>query len=114
MNTYGSKFKISIFGESHGDMVGVVIDGVPAGMHLSHKDFATDLARRKSGAKGTTPRTESDIPQFASGIYGEYTTGAPLTIVFRNENTRSSDYSKFREWPRPGHADFTADFKYQS
>ncbi len=114
MNSYGNRFRISIFGESHGDMVGVVIDGVPAGMHLSQKDFATDISRRKSGDAGTTPRIESDIPHFASGIYGQYTTGAPLTIVFKNENTRSADYSKFRDWPRPGHADFTADFKYQS
>ncbi len=114
MNSYGNKLRITIFGESHGEMTGVVIDGVPAGIQLSQEDFLEDISRRKSGAKGTTTRIESDMPKIISGLYEGLTTGAPLTIIFRNENTNSSDYSKFREWPRPGHADFTADFKYQS
>ncbi len=114
MNSYGGKFKISIFGESHGDLIGVVIDGVPAGIPLSQGDFIADLDRRRSGARGTTPRKESDLPHIVSGIYNNVTTGAPLTVVFENENTISKDYSQFKEIPRPGHADFTAAVKHNS
>ena len=71
-----------------------------------------DLDRRRSGAKGTTPRKESDLPHIVSGVFDGCTTGAPLTVVFENENTRSKDYSQFREIPRPGHADFTAQVKH--
>lgn len=112
MNRYGDKFRISIFGESHGELIGVVMDGIPAGIQLSEEDFAADLARRKSGAKGTTPRKEDDLPNIVSGVFDGCTTGAPLTVVFRNNNTRSVDYSSFREIPRPGHADFVASVKY--
>ena len=112
MNTFGNRFRISIFGESHGPRIGVTVDGVLPGVPLSEEDFATDLARRKAGALGTTPRVEDDFPQIVSGVYDGHTTGAPLTILFRNENTRSEDYEGFREHPRPGHADFTANLKY--
>ena len=114
MNSYGNKFRISVFGESHGEMIGVVMDGVPAGLPLSPDDFMEDLARRKSGAKGTTTRMEGDIPSIASGVCDGYTTGAPLAVLFNNENTISRDYSQFREIPRPGHADFTAGVKFNS
>ena len=112
MNTFGNRFRISIFGESHGPRIGVTVDGVLPGIPLCEEDFAEDLARRKAGALGTTPRTEDDFPQIVSGVYEGHTTGAPLTILFRNENTRSEDYEGFREHPRPGHADFTANLKY--
>ncbi|MEG1088541.1 MAG: chorismate synthase [Bacteroidales bacterium] len=112
MNTYGDKLRISIFGESHGPMIGVILDGVPAGIPLTIEDFLPDLARRKSGAKGTTPRKEDDLPQIVSGICEGCTTGAPLTITFQNKNINSVDYSSFRELPRPGHADFVAQTKY--
>ena len=112
MNTFGNKFRVSIFGESHGPAVGVTIDGVPAGLPLCHEDFKADILRRKPGAPGTTPRIESDIPEFLSGVFEGHATGAPLTIVFRNENTRSADYASFRENPRPGHADHVADVKF--
>lgn len=112
MNTFGRKFRVSIFGESHGGLIGVVIDGVPAGLELSEQDFAADIARRKSGAKGTTPRIEEDKPMIVSGIYEGHTTGAPLTVVFRNGNTHSEDYSLFAAMPRPGHADLTAALKW--
>ena len=112
MNSYGNKFRISIFGESHGHAIGVVMDGVPAGISLCEDDFNEDLARRKGGAKGTTPRIEDDMPEILSGVYEGCTTGAPLTVIFRNNNTRSGDYSTFRELPRPGHADFTSSVKY--
>ena len=112
MNTFGRKFRVSIFGESHGELIGVVLDGVPAGIELSAEEFAFDLGRRKSGAKGTTPRIEEDAPMLVSGVYEGCTTGAPLTIVFKNMNTKSSDYSQFAAMPRPGHADLTAALKW--
>ncbi len=112
MNTLGRKFRVSIFGESHGEAIGIVLDGVPAGLELSESDFEKDIDRRRSGAKGTTPRKESDRPQIVSGVFEGHTTGAPLTILFRNENTKSQDYSLFAAMPRPGHADLTAALKW--
>ena len=112
MNTIGRKFRVSIFGESHGELIGVVMDGVPAGLELSEADFEQDILRRKSGAKGTTPRNEADMPAIVSGVYEGHTTGAPLTVTFRNNNTRSSDYELFAAMPRPGHADLTAALKW--
>ena len=113
MNTIGRIFSISIFGESHGLGVGIVMDGVPPGISLAEDDFMADLSRRKSGAKGTTPRTEPDKPKIISGTWNGFTTGAPLTVFFENTNVRSSDYEKFRDMPRPGHADFTSGIKYK-
>ena len=112
MNTFGRNFWVQVFGESHGEAIGVVVDGVKAGMPLCKEDFMEDIFRRKSGAKGTTPRIESDEPEFLSGVFEGHTTGAPLAIIFRNNNTRSSDYEALREVPRPGHADFTASVKW--
>ena len=112
MNTFGNRFRVSIFGESHGPRIGVTIDGVLPGLPLTEEDFTEDLARRKAGAPGTTPRVEDDFPQIVSGVYEGRATGAPLTILFRNENTRSEDYEGFREHPRPGHADFPANLKF--
>jgi chorismate synthase len=90
----------------------VTIDGCPAGVPLLESDFTPDLNRRRSGSKGTTPRKEADLPRFMSGIFNDHTTGAPITIVFENTNTRFKDYEKLRETPRPGHADFVAFKKY--
>jgi chorismate synthase len=113
MNSFGRIFRVHIFGESHGESVGVCIDGIPAGLHLTIDDFLEDIERRKGGTqKGTTPRQESDLPIFKSGVFNNKTTGAPLTILFENKNTRSSDYEKLRAVPRPGHADFVAHKKY--
>ena len=113
MNSFGRIFRISIFGESHGESVGIVIDGCPAGMPLSVDDFLPDLERRKGGTqKGTTPRQEEDLPIFKSGIFNNKTTGAPITILFENKNVRSADYEKQRNVPRPGHADFVAHKKF--
>lgn len=114
MDTFGQKFKVSLFGESHGRAIGVVLDGVPAGIPLSAQDFTEDILRRKSGAKGTTPRIEDDKPEILSGVFGGKTTGAPLAIVFGNNNTRSSDYEIFKVMPRPGHADFAAGVKWDN
>jgi len=112
MNTFGNNFKISIFGESHGRSVGVLIDGSPVGISLDENDFTSDILRRKSGAKGTTPRIEGDIPQIKSGVFNGKTTGAPILIEFVNENVRSKDYSNLVKHPRPSHADFVAQKKY--
>lgn len=102
-----------IFGESHGESAGLVIDGCPAGLDLTIEDFLADLERRKGGTqKGTTPRQEEDLPIFKSGLFNNKTTGAPITILFENKNIRSGDYEKQRAVPRPGHADFVAHKKF--
>ncbi len=113
MNSFGRIFRVNIFGESHGESVGVNIDGIPAGLPLFAEDFLEDIERRKGGIqKGTTPRKESDLPILKSGVFNNLTTGAPLTILFENNNIRSEDYQKQRVVPRPGHADFVAAKKY--
>jgi chorismate synthase len=113
MNKFGTLFSVQIFGESHGACVGVTIDGCPAGLSLIAADFTEDMERRKGGKqKGTTPRQEDDIPIFKTGLFNDMTTGAPLMMLFENNNTRSGDYEKQRAVPRPGHADFTAHHKF--
>ena len=112
MNTFGRIFRVHIFGESHGACVGVTIDGCPAGLAINEEDFVTDIERRKGGVKGTTPRKEDDLPVFKTGVFNGKTTGAPITILFENNNTRSGDYEKQRDVPRPGHADFVAHKKF--
>lgn len=113
MNAFGKLFRVTIVGESHGPVVGVVLDGIPAGLPLSAEDFLVDIERRKGGVqKGTTPRKEDDIPLFQTGLFNGRSTGAPLTILFENKNTRSGDYEKQRSVPRPGHADFVAHQKF--
>src|SRR5687768_7066192 len=113
MNSFGRIFRVSIFGESHGPSVGITVDGVPAGLPLLASDFEVDIERRKGGVqKGTTPRKEDDLPIFLTGVFNNKTTGAPLTIIFENKNTRSGDYEKQRAVPRPGHADFVAHKKF--
>jgi len=112
MNSFGKLFRVSIFGESHGTNVGLVIDGCPAGLPLTVEEFAEDFNRRRSGARGTTPRTETDQPGLKSGVFHDHTTGAPVMILFENTNTRSRDYAQLRDIPRPGHADFVAMKKF--
>ena len=113
MNSFGRLFRVSIFGESHGECVGITIDGCPAGLSLSEDDLLMDLERRKGGKqKGTTPRQEADYPIFKSGLFNGKTTGFPITILFENKNTRSEDYQKQRSIPRPGHADWVAHQKF--
>src|SRR5450755_4402391 len=113
MNSFGRLFRMTIFGESHGTSVGLILDGCPAGLSIKPEDFELDIERRKGGRqKGTTPRQESDLPIFKSGIFNDRSTGAPITILFENNNTRSGDYEKLRAIPRPGHADFVAHEKF--
>lgn len=113
MNSFGRNFRVSIVGESHGPAVGVILDGVPSGLTLAPEDFLVDIERRKGGTqKGTTPRKEDDLPIFQTGLFNGKATGAPMTILFENKNTRSGDYEKQRAVPRPGHADFVAHEKF--
>lgn len=113
MNSFGKNLRLTIFGESHGPAVGIIIDGCPAGLSLHADDFTADMLRRKGGIqKGTTPRQEDDLPVFLSGIFNGKTTGAPVAIQFENKNTRSGDYEQQRTIPRPGHADFVANKKF--
>lgn len=113
MNSFGRNFRVHIFGESHGPMVGITIDGCLPGIPISESDFTDDLNRRKGGVlAGTTSRTETDKPIFLSGVFNGFTTGAPLTIAFENNNTQPKDYEALRNTPRPGHADFVATKKF--
>ncbi len=112
MNSFGNIFRISLFGESHGPAIGVIIDGCPPGLQVKPEDFVPDLKRRQSGSKGTTKRLEPDIPEILSGIYNGVTTGAPVTLITKNSNKISSDYDEFKDIPRPGHADFVSRIKH--
>jgi len=113
MNSLGNLFKVQIFGESHGPLVGVIIDGCPAGLEIKTEDFLDDLERRKGGIqKGSTPRQEEDLPLIQSGVFNNYSTGFPISILFENKNIRSADYDKQRSIPRPGHADWVAHQKF--
>jgi len=112
VNTYGEKIKISIFGESHGSAIGVVIDGLPPGFKPDMEQVAREMARRSPGQSAlSTSRTEADYVEIISGLFEDITTGAPLCGMIRNTNTRSGDYNK--NLPRPGHADYTAYIKYK-
>ena len=113
MNTFGNQFRLALFGESHGEALGILIDGLPAGIPLDEADFKNDLARRRSGAAGTTPRRESDRVRIAAGLYEGRTTGAPLALLFTNENTRPGDYDRFAHHFRPSHADWVAREKFR-
>lgn len=112
MNSFGTIFRLTLFGESHGAGVGVVLDGVPAGIPLSEADFAEDMTRRRAGGLGTTSRTESDRVTLLSGLYRGCTTGAPLAIWIPNEDTRSEDYAPYATHWRPSHVDFVARERY--
>ena len=111
--SFGNRFTITLFGASHTPTVGVRIDGVPEGISLAESDFESDLAARRAGATGTTPRRESDIPKIEGTVDG-LTSGKTITISFANENTRSADYAAFANHPRPSHIDFTARTRYGS
>ena len=113
-SAYGDKIKISVFGESHGGGIGVVIDGLPAGEKIDLDAVLAQMARRAPGKdKTATPRKESDLPKIPSGILGDTLTGAPLCAVIENTNTRSSDYGNLLAMPRPAHSDYTAYVKYK-
>ena len=112
MNSFGRLFRVSIYGESHGASVGVLLDGVKPGIPLKEEDFNADIERRKAGKKGTTPRVEADSVIIESGVFNGYTTGSPIMLRFINGNTKSKDYSNLLTHPRPSHADFVSNVKY--
>ena len=110
---FGNKIKLSIFGESHGEAIGCVIDSIPAGVKLDMEKIYFDMARRAPGKdKTATPRLEKDIPHILSGVLNGVTTGAPLAMIIENTNTKSGDYSNLLSVPRPSHSDYPAYVKY--
>lgn len=112
-STYGESLKLSIFGQSHGAGIGMVLDGIPAGLPVDFEQLQHFLNRRAPGQNVlTTSRKEADVPEILSGIVDGYTCGAPIAALIRNTNTRSGDYDNLKDCPRPGHADFTAQMKY--
>ena len=112
-STYGENLKLSIFGQSHGAAIGMVLDGIPAGLPVDSEKLQTFLNRRAPGQNNwSTSRKEEDHPDFLSGILDGFTCGAPIAAVIPNKNTRSGDYANLKDCPRPGHADYTAQMKY--
>lgn len=112
-STYGEKIHLSIFGQSHGAGIGMTLDGIPAGLPVDTDKLQAFLNRRAPGQNDmTTPRKEEDRPEILSGLVNGYTCGAPLAALIRNTNTRSNDYAELKDRPRPGHADYTAQIKY--
>ena len=112
-STYGDILKLAIFGQSHGEAIGMTLDGIPAGLPVDIEKLQQFLNRRAPGQNDhSTPRREEDKPEFLSGIVEGYTCGAPIAAIIRNNNTRSGDYANLKDVPRPGHADYTAQIKY--
>ncbi len=112
-NTFGTLFRITTWGESHGFAVGVVIDGCPGGLPLEESDIQKELNRRRPGQSDiTTPRKEEDMTEILSGIFSGKTTGTPISIMVRNRDVDSGKYEMLRNTPRPGHADLTYEQKY--
>jgi chorismate synthase len=112
-SSFGTLFRITTWGESHGKGIGVVVDGCPAGIPLTEDDIQQDLNRRKPGqSRFTTPRKEDDRVEILSGVFEGRTTGTPISLIVRNEQQRSGDYSEIASYYRPGHADYTFDEKY--
>jgi len=112
-NTFGTQFRITTWGESHGPAVGVVVDGCPAGLPLSEADIQVDLDRRRPGqSQVSTSRSEEDMVEILSGIFEGRTMGTPISMIVRNKDARSSAYDDIRNTPRPGHADYTYQAKY--
>lgn len=112
-STFGKLLRLSVFGESHGKAIGVVLDNFPAGIAIDMDFISREMARRApSKSPASTARREPDIPQIVSGIKDGVSTGAPLCMMIENQDARSRDYAPFDQTPRPGHADFTANIRY--
>ncbi|MGB3618993.1 MAG: chorismate synthase, partial [Catalinimonas sp.] len=113
MNTYGTLFRVTTYGESHGPAIGATIDGCPAGLPLDLDLIQRDLDRRKPGqSRITTQRQEADTFEVLSGVFEGHTTGTPLHLLIRNADARSKDYSHIADKFRPSHADFTYHQKW--
>jgi len=110
--TFGKNFRVTVFGESHGDSIGVVVEGSPSGMKIDLSFIQRELDRRKPGGVFTSRRKERDRVEILSGIYNGKTTGAPITMRIKNEDIDSEPYDMIKDTPRPGHADLTAHYKY--
>lgn len=113
MNSYGHLFKVTLYGESHQEAIGVVVDGLPAGTKINETLIKQDLEARKPKHIGTTPRKESDSYQITSGLFNGIATGSPIHVMIKNENVVSKDYTHLKAHPRPGHADFVSEVKYK-
>ncbi len=113
-SNFGNVVKVQLFGQSHSDGVGVVVDGLPSGEAVDLAEVESFLKRRQGGKKMTTPRKEADTPEILSGLVDSRTCGAPLAAVFKNANTDGSSYNKFVDTPRPSHADLTARQRYKN
>lgn len=112
-STFGTTVRVSIFGESHGPGIGCVIDGFPSGLAIDAKALGDFMARRAPGGKaGSTARREADVPEFLSGVLKGFTTGTPIAFLIRNADAKSGDYDELRNFPRPGHADWTQLSRY--
>ena len=111
-NIFGKNITVSIFGESHGNLIGATLGGMPAGIKIDREYISEKLLKRRPFGKISTARKESDDFKIVSGEFNGYTTGAPLTILIENTDTKSHDYSEFLDTPRPSHADYTAQIKY--
>ena len=112
MNSYGTLFKVTLYGESHQEAIGTIVDGVPAGIKIDDELITSDLMKRQPGAVGTTPRKEKDEFKILSGVFNGFSTGSPIHIMIENQNIQSKDYEHLKNQPRPGHADFVAGVKY--
>jgi chorismate synthase len=113
VNSYGRLFQVTLYGESHQDAIGVVIDGMPSGILIDESKIKADLVKRQPGAIGTTPRKEADEFRITSGVFNGYSTGSPIHLMIENKNIQSKDYEHLKSHPRPGHADFVSNVKYQ-
>ncbi len=111
-NTFGSSLTVTLFGESHGEAIGAVIDGIAPGIRINREYIDKKLTQRRPSGRISTARVENDPYSIVSGAFNGYTTGAPLTVIIPNKNTRSMDYDKQKTLPRPGHADYAAFCKY--
>ncbi|MBQ4252153.1 MAG: chorismate synthase [Erysipelotrichaceae bacterium] len=111
-NVFGNNITYTLFGESHGPYVGIVIDGLPAGLKVDEEYIEREMAKRRAGGSWSTSRREADIPQFVSGVKDGYTEGTPVAILIPNNNVHSADYADMQHLARPGHADYTAECKY--
>ncbi len=111
-SVWGRNLKITVFGQSHAEAIGVVVDGLPAGLRVDTEELQAFMQRRAAGGAFATARKEADVPEFVSGLVDGVTCGAPVTALIRNQNVRSGDYSELRDRPRPSHADYPASVRF--